>query len=325
MKKLLTCLAIGLFASAPVASFAQSSSYPDRPIYMVVPLPPGGAADILGRLISQQLSQKYHVNVVVENKPGAGGNIGAEYVARSKPDGYTLLLGTMGIHATYKIYHHLGYDPSKDLAPVVVLADMPNVLVVPKNSPFHTTQEIIETAKKHPGKLTFGSAGFGSSTHMSGELFKYDAHVDIQHVPYKGSAPADTDLVAGRLNMIFENLSGALPFIQAGHMRAIAVTGKQQVPSLPGVPTIAQSGVPSYAFTAWMTVAAPAHTPRAIVDKLNRDITSIMLDPSMKQRLSKLGVTPVPGHHNVEQTNAYIKAQRIEFSKLIEAAHLSAN
>lgn len=325
MKKLLACLAIGLLANVPGASFAKSPSYPDRPIYLVVPLSAGGTADILGRLIAQKLSEKYNVNVVVENKEGAGGNIGAEYVAHSKPDGYTLLLGTMGIHATYKIYHHLSYDPSKDLVPAVVLADTPNVLVVPKDSPYHTTQEIIDAAKAKPGILTFGSAGFGTSTHMSGELFKYEAKVNIQHIPYKGSAPADTDLVAGRLNMVFENLPGALPFIQAGSMRAIAVTGDQRASQLPNVPTIAQSGVPGYVFTAWMTVAAPSGTPAAIVDKLNKDITAIMMDPAMKPKLDSLGVNPVPGHRDVAQTKAYINAQRIEFSKLIEDAHLSVN
>jgi len=314
------CAAMLSFAAAS----AHADTYPSKPIRLVVPLAPGGSADVLGRLIAQKLSEKYGQSVIVENRPGVGGNIGAENVARAEPDGYSLLFGTIGIHSTYKIYPNLKYDPAKDLKPVVVLAELPNVLVVPKDSELANTKAVIAASKAHPNTLFFGSAGFGSSTHMAGELFKYQSHADISHIPYKGSGPALTDLVGGRLQLMFENLPTALPLIKSGQLRALAVTSATRAPSLPDVPTIAQDGLPGYAFTAWFTIAAPANTPDAIVDKLNHDIREIMLSKDMAPKLADLGVTPVPGDRDVKATATYIAGQTSTFSQMIQTAHLTA-
>jgi len=326
MNKLFASTAAAAFAAllSCAAPAAHADTYPSKPIRLVVPLAPGGSADVLGRLVAQKLSEKYGQSVIVENRPGVGGNIGAENVARSEPDGYSLLFGTIGIHSTYKIYANLKYDPSKDLKPVVLLAELPNVLVVPKNSELANTKAVIAESKAHPNTLFFGSAGFGSSTHMAGELFKYQSHAEISHIPYKGSGPALTDLVGGRLQLMFENLPTALPLIKSGQLRALAVTSATRAPSLPDVPTIAQDGLPGYAFTAWFTIAAPAHTPDAIVDKLNHDIREIMLSKEMAPKLADLGVTPVPGNRDAKATATFIAGETSTFSKMIETTHLTA-
>ncbi|ALM82501.1 tripartite tricarboxylate transporter substrate binding protein [Bordetella sp. N] len=326
MKNLFASTAAAAFAAllSCAAPAAHADTYPSKPIRLVVPLAPGGSADVLGRLIAQKLSEKYGQSVIVENRPGVGGNIGAENVARSEPDGYSLLFGTIGIHSTYKIYPNLKYDPSKDLKPVVVLAELPNVLVVPKDSPLTNTRDVITEGKAHPNTLFFGSAGFGSSTHMAGELFKYQSHADISHIPYKGSGPALTDLVGGRLQLMFENLPTALPLIKSGQLKALAVTSATRAPSLPDVPTIAQDGLPGYAFTAWFTIAAPAHTPDAIVDKLNKDIREIMLSKDMAPKLADLGVTPVPGNRDAKASATFIAGETNTFSQMIQTAHLTA-
>jgi tripartite-type tricarboxylate transporter receptor subunit TctC len=321
MNKILAAFAAIFLYAAPAA---HADTYPSKPIRLVVPLAPGGSADVLGRLIAQKLSEKYKQSVIVENRPGVGGNIGAENVAHSEPDGYSLLFGTIGIHSTYKIYSDLKYDPSKDLKPVVVLAELPNVLVVPKSSELTNTRAVIQESLAHPNTLFFGSAGFGSSTHMAGELFKYQSHAAISHIPYKGSGPALTDLVGGRLQLMFENLPTALPLIKSGQLRALAVTGPTRAPSLPNVPTIAEDGLPGYAFTAWFTIAAPAHTPDAIVDKLNHDIREIMLSKELAPRLADLGVTPVPGNRDAKATATFIAGETKTFSQMIETAHLTA-
>lgn len=322
MKKL---FAIALMALMPCAlPAAYADNYPSKPIRLVVPLAPGGSADVLGRMLAQKLSEKYGQSVIVENRPGVGGNIGAENVARSEPDGYSLLFGTMGIHSTYKIYPDLHYDPSKDLKPVVVLAELPNVLVVPETSKLTSARDVIQESQAHPNTLFFGSAGFGSSTHMAGELFKYQSHAAIAHIPYKGSGPALTDLVGGRLQLMFENLPTALPLIKSGKLRALAVTSPVRAVSLPDVPTIAQNGLPGYAFTAWFTIAVPAGTPDAIVDKLNRDIREIMLSKDMQPKLADLGVTPVPGNRDAKASAAFIAGETRVFSEMIQTAHLTA-
>jgi tripartite-type tricarboxylate transporter receptor subunit TctC len=326
MKKIFASTAAAAFAAllSCAAPAAHADTYPSKPIRLVVPLAPGGSADVLGRLLAQKLSEKYGQSVIVENRPGVGGNIGAENVARSEPDGYSLLFGTIGIHSTYQIYPNLKYDPSKDLKPVVVLAELPNVLVVPKGSELANTRAVITESKAHPNTLFFGSAGFGSSTHMAGELFKYQSHAEISHIPYKGSGPALTDLVGGRLQLMFENLPTALPLIKSGQLRALAVTSATRAPSLPDVPTIAQDGLPGYAFTAWFTIAAPAHTPDAIVDKLNHDIREIMLSKDLAPKLADLGVTPVPGNRDAKASATFIAGETSTFSKMIQTEHLTA-
>lgn len=321
MKKLLCALFAATFCQAAPA---LADTYPSKPIKLVVPLAPGGTADVLGRLLAQKLNEKYGQSVIVENRPGVGGNIGAENVARSDPDGYTLLFGTIGIHSTFQIYKDLKYNPTNDLKPVVILAETPNVLVVPRNVSLANTAAIIAESKAKPESLFFGSAGFGSSTHMAGELFRFQSHAAISHIPYKGSGPALTDLVAGRLQLMFENLPTALPLIQAGQLRAVAVTSAERAPSLPNVPTIAQDGLPGYAFTAWFTISAPAGTPDAIVSKLNNDIRAVMLDPALQPRLAEMGVTPVPGNRDAAATRAFIGEETRKFGTMISQANLVA-
>jgi len=323
MKHLLAALFTTMLAATTPP--AHADDYPSKPIRLVVPLAPGGTADVLGRLLAQKLNEKYGQSVVVENRPGVGGNIGAENVARSAPDGYTLLFGTMGIHSTFQIYPDLKYDPTKDLAPVVLLAETPNVLVVPRTVALADAAAIIKESKASPNSLFFGSAGFGSSTHMAGELFKYQSHAQISHIPYKGSGPALTDLVAGRLQMMFENLPTALPLIKAGQLRALAVTSAKRAPSLPDVPTVGEDGLPGYAFTAWFTIAAPAGTPAPIVDKLNRDIRDIMLASDLQPRLAEMGITPVPGNLDAAGSRTYIAAETQKFGTMIKDAKLTAD
>lgn len=318
MKAEIIALAMGLSLISPQITLAQN--YPDRPISFVVPFSPGGSADLTARIVGKELSDKYKQSVVVENRPGAGGNVGGDYVARSKPDGYTIMLGTLGINATYSIYSNLTYDPGKDLAPVNLMVEMPNILVVPKGSPIHTVKDYLELAKQKPGLVTVGSAGFGSSTHMAAELFQYYAKVKLQHVPYKGSAPAMSDLIGGQIDSMFENLPTALQYIQSGQIRAIAVTGPERVKSLPAIPTVAESGVPDYEFTAWFTLNAPAKTPIAILKKLNHDVNEVLHSEKLAPRWAALGITPMSG--SLEEVDKRLQRERVMWAKVIKSQDL---
>lgn len=299
------------------------AAFPDRQITLIVPLVPGGTADVLGRLVAQRLSEKYGQSVVVENRSGAGGNIGAAMVARSAPDGYTLLLGTMGIHASYGIYSNLKYDPSKELTTIAVLAELPNALIANPSFPAKTVKEVIALANDKSRQVFYGSAGHGSSTHMSAELFKHLSKAPVEHIPYKGSAAALADLVGGRLNIMFENLPTALPLIRNGDVRAIAVTSGDRAASLPDVPTIREQGLSDYVFTAWMTLAAPSGTPRAVLEKLNKDVAEVMKSDALRSRLKDLGMTPVV--ENLDATAAYIAAEKKKFDEVIAAANLKVD
>lgn len=324
MRKFAAVFCISIFTLATTPVLAQD--YPSKSIRLVVPFSPGGSADVLGRLLAQKLNEKYGQPVVVENKPGVGGNIGAEYVSRSAPDGYTLLFGTIGIHSTFDIYPNLNYSPPKDLTPIVILAETPNILIASRKLKLEDTKEIIDASKdKSSNKsLFFGSAGFGSSTHIAGELFKYQSKTNISHVPYKGSGPALMDLVGGQLDIMFENFPTAMPLIQSGDVRAIAVTSANRVKSLLDVPTIAEDGLPGYAFTAWFAISAPAGTPADIVNKLNGDIRDIMNSQELEDRFAKMGVTPVPGDRSAAEAKVYIDDETKKFQNLIQAAKLTA-
>jgi tripartite-type tricarboxylate transporter receptor subunit TctC len=311
---------LACIGAAPPAALAQT--YPAKSIRLIVPFSPGGSADIVGRVMSQELGALYSQPVVVENRPGAGGNLGAEAVAKSPADGYTLLLGTIGIHAAYKIYPKLPYDPARDLQPINMLAELPNVLIVNPGVRAASLKEFMAMAKEQPGQIFFGSAGNGSSTHMAGELFKHISKLDLRHVPYKGSAPALTDVVSGQIQAMFENLPGALPMIRSGKVRALGVTSRSRNPSLPDVPSIAEAGLPDYAFTAWFTVAAPRGVPAPIVAKLNADINTVMHQPRLAAKWSDLGVLPMSG--DAASAEAYIAAEAKIWTAVIEAARLRA-
>jgi tripartite-type tricarboxylate transporter receptor subunit TctC len=289
-------------------------------IRMIVPFAAGGTADVLGRVVAQQLAAQTGNRVVVENRPGSAGNIGAEVVAHGPSDGSVLLLGTIGIHAASKIYRSLPYDPAKELQPVTILAEVPNVLIVHPSVPAKDLKEFLALVRDKPGALNFGSAGNGSSTHMIAELFKLKAKADLTHVPYRGSAPALNDLVAGRIQLMFENLPTALPFIQSGDVRALAVTSAARSASLPSLPTIAEAGVPGYEATAWFTIAVASSVPAATVASLNSDIRKVLQAPDVIERFNALGAVIVG--NSVADANAFFASETAKWNDVIDAAQI---
>ena len=278
------------------AGSARAQDYPSKPVRFVVPFAPGGTTDVLARLVGEKLSASLGQQFVIDNKPGAGGNIGTAQVAKAEPDGYTILMGTVGTHAiNASIYPSLPYDPVGDFAPVTLVATVPNVLVVNPELPAGSVAELIALAKEKPGELNFASSGNGTSIHLSGELFKSMTGVDIVHVPYKGSGPAMVDLLGGQVQMMFDNLPSSAPQIAAGKLRPLGVTSKERSPTLPDLPTIAEAGVPGYEALSWFGVLAPAGTPDAIVATLQAEIAGVLADPAMRQRFAELGAVPVGG------------------------------
>jgi tripartite-type tricarboxylate transporter receptor subunit TctC len=301
------------------ALFSLSLAQADQ-LRMVVPFAAGGTADVLGRIVAQQLAALTGNQVVVENRPGSGGNIGAETVAHGPSDGSVLLLGTIGIHAASKIYRSLPYDPAKELQPVTILAEVPNVLIVHPSVPAKDVKEFVALAREKPGALNFGSAGNGSSTHMIAELFKLKAKADLTHIPYRGSAPALNDLVAGRIQVMFENLPTALPFIQSGDVRALGVTSAARSASLPSLPTIEEAGVPGYEATAWFTIAVAGSVPPAKVENLNSDIRKVLQQPDVIERFKSLGAVIVG--NSVADAKAFFASETAKWDDVIETAKI---
>jgi tripartite-type tricarboxylate transporter receptor subunit TctC len=261
---------------------------------VIVPYPAGGTTDIMARLVANYISEKLGQTFVVENKPGGGTNIGTQEVINAAPDGYTLLIPSPANAINATLYKQLPFDYLRDTVPVAGIARVPNVMEVNPEVPVKTVQEFIDYAKKNPGKLNMASSGNGSSIHLSGELFKAMTGVDMVHVPYKGSAPAITDLAGGQVQVMFDNLPSSISFIKAGRLRALGVTSAQAVPVLPGVPTVAET-VPGFEASSWFGVAAPKGTPNEIVDKLNREINAAIADPKIKARIEDLGGIAFPG------------------------------
>ncbi len=304
---------------AGAAATVQAQTYPSKPIRMIVPFPPGGTTDILARAIGAELTKAWGQPVVIENRPGAGGNIGSEAVAKSPGDGYTLLMGTVGTHGINpSLYKKMPYDAVKDFAPVTLVALVPNILVVHPSVPAKSVAELIALAKKQPGKLTYASSGNGTSIHLSGALFESLAGVQMVHVPYKGSAPAVTDLLGGQVNMMFDNMPSALPHVKAGKLRALGVTSAKRSPAVPDVPTIAEAGVKGYEASSWFGVLAPATTPKDIVAKLNAEIAKSLGTPEMKEKLSSQGAEPVG--NTPEQFGAFIRAEIDKWAKVVKAS-----
>ena len=302
---------------------AAQQNYPTRVVRLIVPFPAGGVADVLGRMTAQRLTTQYGQQMVVENRGGSGGHVGAEFAARATPDGYTLMFGTIGIHAAYGIYSKLAYDPAKDLQPVILLADLPNILVVHPSVPVRNTQDFIALAKARPSELNFGTAGAGSSTHMIAELFNVVASTKLQHVPYKGSAPAMADLLGGQIHLMFENLPVAIQHVRSGRIRAIGMTSRTRSQSMPEVPTIAESGLPEYEATAWFTIGAAAKVPGDIVRKLNTDIDAWIKAPDMQTRWKEMGVTPLGGPPEVAVK--FFASETVKWSRVIKAANIRAD
>lgn len=298
---------------------ANADNYPSRSIRIVVPFAAGGTSDLVTRILGQALSTELKTPVVVDNRPGAGGNIGSELVAHSTPDGYTLLMGTVathGINAT--LYKKMPFDPVKDFAPVSLVASTPSVLEVTPSLPVKSVQELIAYAKAHPGKLYFGSAGNGSSHHLAGELFDTMAHVKMTHVPYRGTAAAVTDTISGQVQVIFDTLPSAIPFVKSGRLRALAVTSPQRDPSLPDLPTISESGLPGYEVGSWYGLLAPAGTPAPIVEKLSKVVAQLVRRPDIKQKLLERGATPV-GDTPAEFAS-YINSELKKWAPIVRAS-----
>ena len=283
-------LALLALASGP----ALALDYPTRTVRMVVPYPAGGTTDIMARLVASHLSEKLGQTFVVENKPGGGTNIGTQEVINAAPDGYTLLIPSPANAINATLYKQLPFDFIRDTVPVAGLARVPNVMEVNPEVPVKTVQEFIDYAKKNPGKINMASSGNGSSIHLSGELFKAMTGVDMVHVPYKGSAPAITDLAGGQVQVMFDNLPSSMGFIKAGKLRPLGVTTAQSVPALPGVPPVAET-VPGFEASSWFGVSAPKGTPKEIVEKLNKEINAAIADPKIKTRIEELGGIPFPG------------------------------
>jgi tripartite-type tricarboxylate transporter receptor subunit TctC len=282
-----------LLVSVHTAPAAAEDNYPSRPIKLVVPWPAGGVADFLGRVVADRLSGTFKQPVVVENKAGAGTNLGSEFVARAAPDGYTLLLASSNNAVNMTLYKDMRYDTAKDFAPISLLALVPNLLVVNPKFPAHSVKELIDYAKAQPGKVKYASAGNGSPAHLAAEQFKRLAKIDMLNVPYKGAAPAVTDLIGGHVDVMFTNIPASLGSIQAGQLRAIAIGSISRSKALPDLPTIAESGLSHYEAVAWYGLVAPAGTPRAIIDKLSTVLDEAMKSPETLRRLTQQGTEPI--------------------------------
>ena len=271
---------------------AVAAEYPDRPVRMIVPFTPAGATDMLARLVGERLGAKLGQSVVIDNRAGAGGNVGAEIAARAAPDGYTLLMGPASIYAiSATLYPRLGYDLAKDLTPVSLVANVPHVLLVNNDLPVKSVPELIQFAKKKPGELNIASQGSGTVSHLEAELLKHMAGIEMLHVPYRGSAPAILDLIGGRVHVMFDSIASALPHIRAGKLRAIAVASNTRSSLLPNMPTVAES-LPGYSAHSWLGIFVPAGTPQSIVQRLQRDLVAAIDEPKTQARLVEAGFEP---------------------------------
>ena len=319
----LTLLVIGLSlttgASLVAAADAAAQGFPSRPVRLVVPFPPGGPLDIVGRAIAQKLGEAWGQSVVVDNRPGAGGNIGAELVAKSAPDGYTVLMGALSTHAVNpSLYAKMPYDAVKDFAPITLVAITPNVLVVNASLPVNSAREFVAYAKANSGKLAFGSGSNGSAGHLAGELFKVETATDIVHVPYKGGAPAMQALLAGDTQFMFDNLANATPQVKAGKLKALAVTTAQRSKLAPELPTMAEAGLPGFDIATWFGLLAPAGTPPEVIAKWNAEVTKILNSPEMRERLTAQGAEPAPT--TPDAFAAFIRSEIPKYARIVKAS-----
>ena len=317
--RLIKSLFVLVFISLGVSSAHSQikTAWPTQAIRIIVTFTPGGAPDILARVLAENWQRKLGVPVLVENRPGYGGNIGADLVAKSDPDGYTLLIGTVGIHAINgTLYEKMPFDPIKDFTPISFLASTPNVLIVNKKLGVSNVHELIELAKTKPNKLTFGSSGIGTSLHMSGELFKEIAGIDIRHIPYKGRAQSLPDLVSGRISMLFDNLSSSLPLIRAGEVQALGVTTLKRSPAAPEIPTLAEQGLPKFEAVSWFSLMAPANLSPVIQRRLNQLTRQALENPEVKNRLLASGLEPAPG--SPQDLSKLMVAESRKWSRVVQ-------
>ena len=312
-----SALAAAALAAAPGA-FAQpaAASFPNKPMRIVVTFTSGGAPDILARLIGERLTADWGQPVLVDNKPGAGGNTGSDFVAKAPADGYTIVVGTVGTHSINgALYARMPYDMVKDFAPVTLLATTPNLLVINNDVPARTLKEFIALGKKE-GRMTFASSGSGTSIHVSGELFKTMTGIDMTHIPYKGRATAIPDLLGGRVTMIFDNMPSSLPLVKDGKLRALGVTSAQRSAAAPDIPTIAEQGLPGFDAVSWFALFAPAGTPKAIVDKLQIEVKKILVSPEVGRKLAEIGLEVVGS--TPEELAAYQRSEITKWAKVVK-------
>lgn len=314
----LIALLAGLGLALPAAS-AQPDSYPNKPVRVVVPYAAGGSNDVVSRVITPKLSEAWKQSIIVDNRAGAGSLIGTEIVVRSVPDGYTLL-ATSGALAINVSLYRLSFDPLKDLAPVAFMAQMPYVLAVHPSLPVKSTLDLIGYAKANPGKLSFASSGTATATHLTGEMFKSMAKVDLLHVPYKGGGPALNAIIGNEVQVIFNVVTGTLPHVRSGRLRALAVSSAKRADVVPELPTISESGLPGFDVVSGYTVYAPAGTPRAIINRINSGINNALRQPDMKERFLTLGVTPIIS--SPESLTAYLKSEISRWGKIIKEMNI---
>lgn len=310
-----SCIITALFAIPAIATFAQA--YPAKPVRMVVPFPAGGATDIVGRLVAQKLSEAWGQQVIVDNRGGAGGTIGSDVVAKSAPDGYTILVATSSTHAIApSLYSKLAYDPVRDFTPVTLLASATILLAVHPSVPAKTVKELIALAKGQPKALSFASSGNGGISHLIGEQFKSMAGIQMLHVPYKGDTPALVDLASGQVSLMFGTAVSFLPYVKAGRLKALAVTNPKRSPIVPDIPTVAESGLPGFEALQWFGIFAPAGTPKDIVARLHGEIVKILRVPDVRERLSSLGADVVG--NTPEQFAAFQRADAAKWTKVVK-------
>lgn len=314
---------LGLACILALGSPAARAAYPDKPIHIIVPFAAGGGVDILTRVLAQNMADRLKQPVIVEDRPGAGGNLGVDFVAKSAPDGYTLVMATTGTQEINPgIYKHLPYDALKDFSPITLVASVPNVLVVNEKVPARSLKELIALAKAEPGKLSFASFGNGTSNHLSGELLKQMAGINILHVPYKKATQAVTDLISNQVNLAFVNMPLALPHVASGQLRALAVTGAHRSGTQPQLPTMGEAGLPGFVVESWYGLMAPAHTPPAVVQRLHQAVLAALGTPAVKEFFGKQGadvVTTTPA-----EFTAMIKKGQVRWAKIIKdsGAHI---
>jgi tripartite-type tricarboxylate transporter receptor subunit TctC len=319
--RIISCaLVLAACAYAPVAAVAQS--YPSKPIRMILPFPPGGPTDIVGRLVAQKLSEQVGQSVVADSRPGASGNLGLELASKSPPDGYTIVLSSPVISLSPLLYSKLNYDPNKDLAPISLVGAVRNVLVVHPSVPAKTLKELVQLARKSPGKLNYGSGGVGTTTHLAPELLKSLEKLDIVHVPYKGSGLALIGLASGQVDMEILAAPAAIGQIRAGRVRPLAVLSPQRLPDLPNVPTTKEQGYANFEISVWYGVLAPAATPREIITRLNAELNKAMTAPDMKAKLATAGVDPLTS--TPEEFGKFIRSEAARFAKVIKDAGIKA-
>lgn len=323
MKTFFHYLVIAIFGFGLTPSFAADplTNYPIKPIRLIVGFSPGGAADTVGRALAEGLSTRLGQPVVVENKPGANGNIAAEFVARAPADGYVLYFPSIGQAVNVSLYKNLSYDPVKDFTAIGSVFSAPNILVVPMSSPYKTVGELIAAGRANPGKLTFASSGSGTSVHLSAVLFEKMAKIDMVHIPYKGTGSAMPDVISGQVDMSFPNLPSGWPQVKAGNLRALGVTTAKRSAAAPTVPTIAESGLPGYDMATWYGLVAPANLPENIRTRLNKELQIILADPKFKDKLIAQGADPMPG--TADQFAQFIKSEIDRWRKLIAQSNIT--